>query len=188
MRLLQLVPLLFLIGSTQAFAQNFELNLGEHSAQAIYTTAVGGTNYGRSELNFGALYNDKEKTTLGEFSLMVVDSAGANSPGLELGIGPKIWVAQRDDRSAVAVAIGGRLKYKLGMNDRLFTRARFSYAPSIVTFADANKMWEASAELGYEMLATADFYGGYRVIEAEFPNYDNHFLDNSAYFGIRIQF
>jgi len=188
MRLLQLISLLLILSSTQVFAQNLELNLSEHSAQAKYSAAVGGTTYGRSELVFGGLYNDKEKTTLGEISLLVVDNAGVNSPGLELGIGPKVWVAKRGDNSAVAVAIGGRMKYKLGMNDRLFTRARVFYAPSIVTFSDANKMWEVSAEIGYEILATADVYGGYRVIEAEFPVDADRFLDNSAYFGIRIQF
>jgi len=188
MRLLQLIPLLFFLSTTQVYAQNFELNLGEHSAQAKYSAAVGGTAYGRSELVFGGLHNDKEKTSMGEFALLVVDSAGAGTPGLELGIGPKVYVAKRDENSAVAVAIGGRLKYKLGMNDRLFTRAAFFYAPSIVTFSDANKMWEFSAELGYEMLATADFYAGYRVIEAEFPVNADRFIDNSAYFGIRLQF
>jgi len=188
MRLLQLIPLLLFVASTSAVAKNFELNLGEHSAQAKYNSAVGGTNYGRSELIVGALYNDKEQASVSELSLLVVDNAGARTPGLEIGIGPKVWFAKKDENTAVAVAVGARLKYKIGMDDRLFTRARFFYAPSIVSFSDANKMFEASAELGYEVLPTADAYFGYRVIEAEFPLKSDKFLDNSAYFGIRIQF
>jgi len=188
MRIQLLIPLLVLLSTTQAFAANFELNLSEHAAQGKYTSAVGGNNFGKTEFTMGGVYNDDKQATVAEMSVLVVDQAGANSPGLEMGIGPKLFFARRDDYNAFAVAIGARMKYKIGMNDRLFTRARFFYAPSIVTFADANKMFEVSAELGYEMLTTADAYFGYRVIEAEFPLNDDKVLDNSAYFGIRIQF
>lgn len=188
MRHLLLIPLLVFLNITPALAKNLELNLGEHSAQAKYNSAVGGTNYGRSELNFGVLYNNDYQATVAELALLVVDNAGARTPGLEIGIGPKVWFAKRNDDTAVAVAIGARMKYKLGMDDRLFTRARLFYAPSIVSFSDANKMWEISGELGYEILPTADGYFGYRVIEAEFPLDSNKMLDNSAYFGIRIEF
>jgi len=188
MRIQLLIPLLVFIGSTQAFAQNFEFNLSEHAAQANFTSAVGGTTYGRTELTVGGVYNDIKQASIAELSLLVVDSAGARSPGLQVGIGPKVFFAKRDDNTAFAIAVGAQAKYKLGMDDRLFTRGQVFYAPSIVTFSDANKMYQVSAELGYEILPTADGYVGYRVIEAEFPLNSDKVLDSSAYFGIRIQF
>ena len=177
-----------LLSATPAFAQNLEINLAQHSAQFKYSTAVGGSNYGRSEMYIGGLYNDDKRAAVSELALLVVDNAGSKTPGLTMGLGPKVWVAKRGDYSAVAIAIGADFKYKLGMDDRLFTRAHAFYAPSIVSFGDANKMYELSLTLGYEMLPTADAYFGYRTIKADFPLDSDRILDNSLFFGIRIAF
>lgn len=174
--------------TSQAHAENLEINLAQHSAQLKYATSVGSTTYGRSEMSYGALYNNDKKANVVGVALMVVDNAGSATPGLEVGIGPKLWLATRDDYRALCLAIGGKLKFKVAPQDRFFARAAFFYAPSIVSFSDANNMHEISADLGYEILPTADMYVGYRSIKAEFPKLSDKTLDNSTYFGMHLRF
>lgn len=176
------------VGVGVAYAENLDLALGDKSAQLQYITSAGGTTYGRTELSFAGLYNEKTKATLGEIGLLVVDAAGSKTPGLVIGIGPKLWFTDQAQGNAVALGLGARFRYKSSAQDRLFTRTRLFYAPSVVAFGDADSMYEFAFEFGYEMLPTADIYLGYRNIVTDYHDTDDDILDESAYFGMKLQF
>ena len=176
---------------TQAVsARSMDINLSNDAAQFKYGTLVGGTTYGRSELTYGLLFNEDD-VYLFEVGLLVIDQAGSKSPGLELGIGPKFYFADTDksDGDAAALGLGGQIRYKNMAAPRIVYNAEGYYAPSIVSFLDADSMFEFNLRLEYEILPTANIYLGYRDIEVEIENSDKNVeLDENVVLGVRFKF
>jgi hypothetical protein len=172
--------------STCSSAASLDLNLSNKSAQIRYASVVGGTTMGRTESSIGFLYNDEENYVL-DLGLLVVDVAGSKSPGLEIGVGPRLYFADGDKGEAVAIGLGGRFRYKIPALQRLNFSLEGYYAPDIVSFADADNMYEVDFRTGYEILPTADVYVGYRRIRAKFDRGDET-LDESIMFGIKLSF
>jgi hypothetical protein len=172
--------------SSHATAASLDLNLNSKSAQLRLATVIGGTTMGRTQTSVGFLYNDDEKYVL-DLGLLVIDVAGSKSPGLEIGVGPKLYFADGDKGEAVAIGLGGQLRYKIPALQRINFGLEGYYAPDIVAFADADNMYEVGFRIGYEILPTADVYGGYRRIRAEFDK-GNETLDESLMLGFKLSF
>jgi len=185
---LMLVLLLSVISST-SLARSFDINLSSDAAQFKYGSLVGGTNYGRTEMGIGFLYNEDDNY-LGEIGLLVIDEAGTKTPGLELGVGPKFWFGGSDKANVdvAAIGLGGQFRYKNFNVPRIVYGASVYYAPSIVSFMDADNMLEYDIRVEYELLPTANVYVGYRSIEADIKNRDNVDIDKSAILGLRFKF
>jgi len=168
------------------YAQTLEFTVGDKSAAATWGITVGASNVGRTEVNLGILYNE-DNNYLGEIGLLVVDVAGSKSPGLSIGIGPNFYFAQADKGDIAAIGLGGELRYKLPSLNRLFFSFIGYYAPNIVTFAKADNLYELGANMGYEILPTADIFLGYRNIRADFGELGDEDLDESFHFGMRFR-
>ncbi|MFV2055778.1 MAG: YfaZ family outer membrane protein [Thiohalomonadales bacterium] len=177
-----------LIFSLAGHAQDFTINLGDTSVQVNYATNIGGTDYGRSELRFGYLRNSDYDTDMLEVGLLVIDNAGSKAPGLEVGLGPKLYIARTDCCDASAIGLGGVLRYSFGSNSRFFILGQFYYAPGVVSFADSEGMYEGIVEIGFEVLPTADIYLGMRDISVDFGGPSNATIDDSGYFGMKFSF
>jgi hypothetical protein len=174
----------FICGNSSA--ASLDLNLSNKSAQIRLASTIGGTTMGRTESSIGFMYNDDEKYVV-DVGLLVVDVAGSKSPGLEIGVGPKFYFADGDKGEAIAIGLGGRLRYKIPALQRLNFNLEGYFAPDIVAFADANNMYEVDFRIGYEILPTADVYAGYRRIRAKFDLGDET-LDESMMFGFKLSF
>ncbi|HEY5604152.1 MAG TPA: YfaZ family outer membrane protein [Gammaproteobacteria bacterium] len=175
--------------SSTVHARSLDFNLSSESAQLKYATLLGGTNYGRTEMGFGFLYHE-DKNYLGEISLLVIDEAGSKSPGLEVGAGMKFFFGDADkpDISLSALALGGQLRYRHASVPRIIYSATLFYAPGIVSFQDADQVYELGATIEYEIIPTANVYIGYRLIEAEIKNRDDVEFDDNAIIGLRFKF
>jgi hypothetical protein len=140
-------------------------------------------------MGFGFLYNEDDNL-LGEISLLVIDEAGTKSPGLELGVGPKLYLADPDIPGVdfVAIGLGGQMRYKNPQAPRIVYGVGLFYAPSITAFGDADSMYEFDMRLEYELLPTANIYVGYRSIEADIKNRPDVEVDQSAVIGLRFKF
>ena len=177
--------------SGSAMAATFDLNVSDESVQAKYGHLVGGSTYGRTELTYGVLYHDdNDKEGMAELGLQVVDKAGTKMPGLELGIGPKIYVAGSDqsDTDAVAVGLGGQLRYKHQPLSRLVFGLALYYAPGIVSFEDAKKMYETNANVAYEILPTANVYLAHRTIRYDLKLGKEETIDDGVNVGMQFRF
>jgi len=184
------VMIICIVSSSVVQARSIDINLASDSAQFKYTTLVGATNYGRTEMTVGFLYTENDNV-LGEVGLLVIDEAGSKTPGLELGVGPKIWFGSDDkaDASVAALGLGGQLRFKNISAPRWVFGASLFYAPSIVSFMDADKMVEYELRVEYELLPTANAYVGYRNIEADIHNYKKSVeIDDSVIVGLRFKF
>jgi len=167
-------------------AASLDLNLSNESAQIRFAAVTGGTTVGRTEASIGFLYTEDDVYIL-DLGLLVVDVAGSKSPGLEIGVGPKLYFGDANKGEAIAIGLGGRLRYKFQALQRLNLGLEGYYAPDIVAFADADNMYEVEFRTGYEILPTADIYVGYRRIRAEFDKGDET-LDESIMFGFKMSF
>jgi len=178
--------------SVNCQAQGLEINLGDEIIQARYSTNAGGSNYGRSELTYGVLHNTEININLVEIGLLVIDVAGTKAPGLEVGIGPKLYFIKDRGVKTSAIGLGGSLNYKLDQSSRIYIAAKAFYAPSVVSFIDADSMYEISVELGFEVLKNAEIYIGRRDIEVDYLlKVDNKIggkIDDTSYFGMRLRF
>lgn len=65
--------------------------------------------------------------------------------------------------------------------------ARIDYAPSVLSFIDADNYLEYRFEADMEVIPNIHLYGGYRNIETNFESYD-HTLNDSWYGGLKIGF
>lgn len=185
---LTLVLLLSALSSI-SFARSIDINLSADAAQFKYGSNVGATNFGRSEMNIGFLFNEDDNY-LAEVGLLVIDEAGSKTPGLELGVGPKFWFGGSDDSDVdiSGIGLGGQLRYKNMQYPRIIYGASFFYAPSIVSFLDADSILEYDFRVEYELLPTANVYVGFRSIEADIKNRKDVEIDESAIIGLRFNF
>ncbi len=184
----QLITMTFLVAiSGQSFGQTLDINLSDTSAQFKYGNRVGGSVYGRTETSYGLLYNDDKRTVV-DAGLQITDVAGSKAPGLEVGAGPKLYYVDADTRTAGAIGLGGLLRYKFPSVQRVVFMANLYYAPGIVTFMDAENLLEYNAQIGYELLPTADVYIGYRRIKVKFSDNYDEVIDKSTVFGLRFNF
>lgn len=175
--------------SSISFARSFDINLSADAAQFKYGSNVGATNFGRSEMTIGFLYNEDDNY-LTELGLLVIDEAGSKTPGLELGVGPKLWFGGSDesDVDIGGIGLGGQLRYKNMNQPRIVYGASLFYAPSIVSFLDADSILEYDIRVEYELLPTANVYLGFRSIEADIKNRKDVEIDESAILGLRFNF
>ena len=183
-----LIVLLSIV-SSNLHARSIDINLSDNAAQFKYSTLVGATNYGRTEMEAGFLFNEDDNI-LGELSLLVIDEAGSKTPGLELGVGPKLWFGDSDkpDVQISGIGLGGQLRYKNMNVPRVVYGASLFFAPSIVSFMDAEQILEYDVRVEYELLPTANVYLGYRNIEADVKNRKDVEIDESVIIGLRFKF
>lgn len=176
--------------STTASAQRIDINLKQDSARFSYITLIGGSTFGRTELNAGILYNE-DSNKVANVGLQVIDMAGSKTPGLELGVGPRFYYMDHDksNSNAAAIALGGQLRYKLPSLQRLAFIGKLFYAPSITTTLDADSLYETGLGVSYEILPTANIYVNYRRIHASFnKGVGGQTLDNGTVIGVDFSF
>ena len=181
--------------SVSASAARLDANLSQDSARFNYYTLVGGSNYGRTEMNAGLLYNN-DKNTLWELGIQVIDVAGTKTPGLQIGVGPKVYFmtsskSKTNDKDAqgLSIALGGNLRYNIPRVPRLYLHGMLYYAPSITSTLDANSFLEVGFRVGYEILPTANVYLGLRQVKVRYTKgIGDKKLDDSAMVGMSFTF
>ena len=185
-----LTTIMLLIASFGVSAARLDANLNQESARFSYYSLIGGSTYGRTEMGVGILYNE-DKNALLDLGLQVIDVAGSKSPGLEIGVGPKLYymISDKPDVSGLSIALGGVLRYNLPSVQRLSLQGTLYYAPSITSTLDTSSFLEYGARVGYEILPTANVYLGYRRINVDYiKGVGRHTLDDSFMLGMNFSF
>ena len=117
-------------------------------------------------------------------------SAGMRLVGGDIGIGDEQARAGNDDESVGALALGFQAGMLLQPGDYNPIDITFEgfYAPSITSFADAERYGELAVRLQVEVMSRARAYIGYRRIRFDTNDFENVTLDRSAHFGLSISF
>jgi hypothetical protein len=65
--------------------------------------------------------------------------------------------------------------------------AKLAYAPSVLSFIDADQYLEYRLEADVEVISNIHIYGGYRNIDTDYEAFDYN-LNDSWYGGLKISF
>lgn len=187
MLLRHIFALSLLTASTTALADVIDINLGDNSAQFQYSSAMGRDSVGKTEFHMGFLYTDQDNL-LGDAGILVKNEVGSNLPGVTVGVGIKGLMATTDNNDAMALALGGQVRFSLPTASRFGIAAQLYLAPKIVTFGDADRYIESGVRLEYEILPQATAYVGYRKIKFGIETGPDALLDEGAHIGVKITF
>lgn len=177
-----------LLASNNLFAQNIDIQLSNQSARFNYATAIWGKQYGRAELEAGALYNDKNTTNnyAAHVGLRVYNNS-YESP-LELSVGARLYYAYVAHSTALALALGGTVRYAPQPLHGFGLRGEFYYAPKVVSFNDANGFTEYGFGVDYQLMPQATVYLAYRNVKADIKNRGHLVVDKGTYVGVQMRF
>lgn len=143
-----------LITSLPLAARSLDTNLGSDSVRITYAHPVDSSDYGRKEYTIGALYN-KDDNFFIDASLQIIDEAGSKFPGLEVGIGPKAYFGSTKTQDYLTFGFEALGNYRLANLNRFVFSGYGYYSPNIVSFGDAEEMWELHARAAYELIPSA---------------------------------
>lgn len=175
------------LASSSAWADAIDINLGDNSAQLQYSSAMGRDSLGKSEFHMGFLYTDQDNL-LGDAGILVKNEVGSNLPGVTVGVGVKGLMATSESSDALALALGGQIRFSPASASRFGIAGKFYFAPNIVTFGDADRFIETGVRLEYEILPQAVAYLGYRKIKFGLEIGPDTVLDEGAHVGVKIAF
>ncbi len=173
-----------------SYAQTASISLSENSALMRYSLLVGGQSFGRSESGIGFVYNENGGY-LFNASFQVVDEVGSKFPGLDVGIGGKLYGGAINSEQFSAFGLGIQLRYSVFGMQRVNIGFDGYYAPSVVAWLDATRFWELAGRLGYELLPQAMVFIEYRqfAMTREVAGNEQSFdIDAAGRFGIQVEF
>ncbi len=178
-----------------ASAHAVDINLNDDAAQFRYLAYDGRAGgFGKREMDIGVLFTTDDDY-LGMFGAQVIAEAGARSPGLEAGIGFKVFGARTERANVSAnlfsLAIGGQLRMTLPPHRRVLLGVEGHYSPKVVTFGDADGFSYVAASVGYEILPRASVYLGYRDVRAKLDRGNfrgTRKIENGGHIGVKFEF
>ncbi len=185
--LLILTLLISTLVTAPLFADGIDFNVGQDTARFTYSAPIGDADYGRKDITLGVLYN-KDDNTFIDAALHIIDEAGSKFPGLELGIGPKAYLGQTNTEEYLTIGFEALGNYRFTNMNRFILGGYGYYAPSILSFIDADELWELHFRASYELIPSASVYIGYRKIRAKVNVKTERTIDDEFYFGIKMDF
>ncbi|HET7922418.1 MAG TPA: YfaZ family outer membrane protein [Gammaproteobacteria bacterium] len=169
-----------------ASAGNLDVNLGSDAAQVNYSA-----NLTPSGLEGGLGYlHHTDRVDVANLGLGLVGNASPVGSPLLFGVGGKLLFINPVNSSynGVAVGLGAHFHYVWPSYNRFALGGEIYYAPSIVSFNQADRYLEFSVRAGYSVLRNAEVYIGYRHVSAAFTGTTSLTLDNTFMAGLSLTF
>jgi len=91
------------------------------------------------------------------------------------------------DFAAVPITIGAKAQLFLGDLPTTFVGAKIGYAPSSLSFRDADEYTEYRVEIDSKVIPNINVYAGYRNIDTDYTN-RSYNLNDSFYAGFKFVF
>lgn len=185
--------LLALFASTfcgAANAQKVDVNMSENDVEFVFTGNVAGTGLGKSSYDFTALYAERsgDNNWLTGGGFMVSGASRVEVPGLEFGVGIKVYFMEVSKYDVTAFPLGGYVRYSPLMMNRFYAKASAFWAPQVTTLYDGEEFLFTSGQLGFSILPNADLYVGYRDIYVDIKNRDDERLTGTWFAGMQMTF
>ena len=181
-------------GSAAVSAQTLDLNISNDSALFRYIIQDrDSSGFGNKQVDLGLVYTTDD-VIVGMFGAQLVAEAGSRTPGLDAGLGLKLFGANADpdsldeDVSLFALTLGGQLHFVPPPWPRIGVSLQGFFSPDVVTFGDADKFAYLSGALEYRVLPQAMVYLGYRKMRAGLEDGDNVTLESGGHLGFQLQF
>ncbi len=147
---------------------------------------------GFSDYGNGTIYMINSNFISTEIEEMVSIGLSANNSfqgidGLNLSVGMNIVFLEDYWASPMMI----KASYALPLIQSIPTislSAKFAYAPSVLSFDEAENYFEFRTEAGMEVISSVSVYMGYRNIEASYVDISDKTFNDSFYGGLKIGF
>jgi len=190
MSIKKIVPL-FLLGSALLFSRNM-IGLNINSEDVEIEGAMDINSF--AEYTNGTMfiadanYINTEYDSMFGVGLSAHNSfQGQGMEGLSLGLGARF--VHLDNFSALPLM--AEASYAATFAESLpaasFSLA-FLYAPSVLSFDEAENYFEFRAEAGMEVISAVSLYVGYRNIDVEYTGFSSDTFNSSLYGGLKMSF
>jgi len=112
--------------------------------------------------------------------------------GLRVGLGLKGVYTEVRGKTFMAIPLGLEAAYTLPLDFAMpiVISGNFDYAPSVLSFSDADKYMEKRIEASIQIIEQANVFVGYRSIDTDYDNSigDVEYTDNNWYVGFKVRF
>ncbi|WP_373074047.1 YfaZ family outer membrane protein [Sulfurimonas sp.] len=173
-----------------------KLDMGQFNTTIEPNTTFIGFNYLKADTEHDSIAGNSNIDELIDFNFMVKQKI--ENTDLTVGLGIKaVYTSNKFDKKYdyLSLPIGAEIMYKLPLDipTPLKLKASANYAPSSLSFSDADGYLDYRFEMYLELMEKASVYLGYRNIETEYDtkyyHYNNDITYNkSTYFGIKFSF
>ena len=177
--------LLFFGFSLCAYAQSFDVNLSEDSAQIMFRGTISEEIFDYTEFNAMFLYTPD--SWIGSVGFDACGELDAISD-LELGVGMKVYGANADDNEAISIGLGGMLRYTPSALEGMVFSGLLYYSPRVVSFLEADRLFHANLRIGYQIIPRALVYIGYRDIWIDTEDEGKVTVDEGIHVGVEFTF
>ena len=206
MKKLITMAVLLIAPASTSWAGALDLSLSNQSANLVYILSEDPLNRNRTrfgnggtELGLGAFINEDDDS-LFHVSLTARGYQTGRVSQYQFGAAVKLVggdftavdeeTNEEQNQTVGALALG--FQAGLLIRPRNFNPVDLSfegyYAPSITSFADAERYSELSARLQLEIIPSARAFVGYRLIRIDTEDFTDNRLDRNAHFGISLSF
>ena len=204
----KLIMTLFLLIApvSTSWAGALDLSLSDQSANLIYVLSEDPLNRNRAsfgsggtELGLGVFFNEDNDnlfhaslTARGYQTLRVSQYQFGAAVKLVGGDFTALDADTNEEQNQTVGALALGFQAGLLLRPRNFNPVDLSiegyYAPSISSFADAERYTEFTGRLQIEIIPSARAFVGYRLIRIDTEQFTDNRLDSNAHFGISLSF
>jgi hypothetical protein len=168
-----------------ASAATLDVNLSDDTARLAYAFPVTDTGL---MADFAVLHHDTGGDLFSAGLHLVDDAAGGTEP-FTVGLGGRLYAVDTDGGpSGSMLAIGAWGRYVVPQYNRFVIGASLHYAPSVISFGDADGLLELSLRGEYRVLKRASVGLGWRRSEVDFDLVGSVKVESGAHLSLNIEF
>ena len=178
-----LLAVLIWIGSPP-FADVVDLSVNDEALRLTYIAQFEARGM---DLDFGWLHHEDDGD-VGTVGLQVVDIGGEATGPWSVGLGGQLFYVTTDADDGYGLGLGGHAGYRPRRLQRFEVTAHAIYAPSILSFGDAEEYLDVGLTAGFWVLTRGKIYLGAREVRADFEGRSSVTIDHGLHAGLRIGF
>lgn len=166
---------------------SLDLSLSDDAVRAAYDAAQAGSGL---HISLDALHHSTDGD-IGSLGVHVVDVRNNNSD-LYIGVGGKAYGFKTRgdfDVSGGGIGLGGFFRYRIPPAPEVSIASYLYYAPPVVSFGDAENLFDFDLRAQYSIIPTARVYLGYRYTGISIENVSDRVeLGDGFHVGLKIDF
>jgi len=166
------------------FAEAVDINVNDEALRVSYIAQFEARGL---ELDFGWLHHEDDGD-VGAVGLQVVDIGGEKTGPWSVGLGGRLFYVTTDTDDGSGLGLGGHAGYRPRRLRRFEVTAHAFYAPSAISFGDAEEYLDAGLTAGFWVIPRGKIYLGVREVRADFEERSSVTIDHGLHAGLRIGF
>ncbi|WP_250657328.1 YfaZ family outer membrane protein [Alkalimarinus coralli] len=171
-------------GSTIALASDVSLRISDDSVHSQVNVTPNGSNI---DLGAGYMYHEGSRHIVNLDLHAKGQTAVGNLP-TTAGVGIQATGFDDDSVDGGAVGVGGFARLNIPSVPGLSFEGALHYAPSILSFGDADDLTRVRAQANYRVIQNADVFVGYHYLNADLEGHSDVTLDKGLFAGMKLIF